>query len=369
MLVEEFTTLLEEHYPLSWQESWDNCGLTFGEPKAKVKKVLISLDCTLKVLEEAKKGGFDFWITHHPLFFDPFQKFDPKKEQHQIFQALLQKNIAHYSLHTNFDVAPFGTSEKMAEKLGLKGCKKLVPKPDLLSKLVVFVPKSHVLPLSKALSDLGAGKIGNYQACSFQSAGVGAFTPMAGSNPFLGKEGLEQTTEEIRLEMLLPRFHQNAVEKVLKKFHPYEEPAFDLYPLLNAHPEVGMGCFGVLPQKKSKNEFLSQLVEVFEVGNLKSNLSFSKPIQKIACVGGAGADFLPKALALGCDVLVTADCKHHQFLEAGENILLCDIGHYESESPIKKQMEQFCSRFKPEIEVFISTVEKNPISSSPFFQS
>ena len=355
MMLAELTLSLEADYPLSWQMRYDNAGLNIGNPAQKIEKVFISLDCSQDLCQEVIEGGYDVWITHHPLLFHPLKTIQPSNT---VVWQLIKHEIAHYSLHTNFDQAPYGTSELMLSALGVEKTTKLQAQASGLKKLVVFVPKSHQQSLFQALAEAGFGQIGDYSHCSFQLEGQGTFLPHAEARPFIGKNLTLNYVAEVRLEMIFPDFLLPAVPKLLQQHHPYEEPAYDIYPLDNANPYVGMGAGGDLATAYPLEPFLDLVAHSFQVPVLKCSRQAPDNIQKVACVGGAGADLVTLAEQQGFDALITGEIKHHQFVET-KRMLLIDLGHFESEVLFNRFLKQKLQSRFPKLQ--IETATRSPI--------
>ena len=273
----------------------------------------------------------------------------------------IKNDIVIYSMHTNLDNAPLGVNYKIAEKIGLKNVRILDPKPDSLLKLVTFVPLKQAEEVRKALFDAGCGCIGNYDACSYNLQGEGTFRAQEGTNPFCGKIGELHHEEEVRIETILPSFKQNTVIKALKAAHPYEEPAFDLYPLQNTWDQVGAGIVGELQEPETETDFLKRIKKTFEVGCVKHSRMNGRLIQKVALCGGSGAFLLPKAVGIHADVFITGEVKYHDYFFYENDILVAEIGHYESEQYTKELIQTIIKEAFPTLEVQLTRVNTNPI--------
>lgn len=330
LTVAEVTAALEKLAPLALQESYDNCGLLAGEANTPVKGVLVSLDVTEAVVEEAIQKGCNLIVSHHPLIFSGLKSITGKNWVERTLLKALRHNICLYAIHTNLDNLAAGVNQVMAEKMGLEKSQVLSPKKGTLKKLVTFVPPADFEKVRSALFAAGGGQIGLYDQASFSLSGTGTFRPLAGSNPHIGETGHFEQLQEIRLEILFESHKQNVVLKALFASHPYEEVAYDIYLLENKQQDVGSGRIGSLTEPMEVMAFMLQLKNTFG-GGLRYTSIVKKEVQKIAVCGGSGSFLLEEAVAAGADVLVTADFKYHQFLEADNRILIADIGHFESE--------------------------------------
>jgi dinuclear metal center YbgI/SA1388 family protein len=334
--VQTLMSYLEELAPRRLASDWDNVGLQVGSPAAVVETILVSLDMNEAVLHEAKGMGADLIITHHPFIFRPLSAVRTDLPQGRLIAAVLEAGMAVYSAHTNLDVAAGGVNDALAHRLGLQDTAVLrVGGSESLEKLAVFIPLGHEDAVRDALAAAGAGWIGNYSHCTFQTAGTGTFMPGEGTNPYLGRQGKLERAEEIRLETIYPATLRNRVVRAMIKAHPYEEVAYDLYPLLNEGRPHGLGRVGVLPQAMMLDDFCAYVKEKLEIPNLRITGSAAKPISKVAVCGGAGSDLLHTAVFAGAHVLVTGDVKYHDAQEADVlGLPLIDAGHDATERVI-----------------------------------
>ena len=360
LTVREITDHLESIAPLAFQESYDNCGLLTGSHAAKISKVMISLDCTEAVLEEAIQSGCKLLITHHPLIFRGIKKITGSSELERCLIKAIKKDISIYAIHTNLDNVFPGVNHKICEKLSLKELQILDPKKGLFKKIIVFVPQSHLEKTRKAMFDAGAGHIGNYDECSFSSEGNGTFRGNEESKPFVGKKGKRHNEPEHRLEMIFPGNLEDRIIKALVNEHPYEEPAFDIFPLDNSFRNVGAGMIGKLPKAMKADEFLKHLRKTMKTGPIRYT-SYDRTIEKVAVCGGAGSFLLPIAISAGAQAFVTSDFKYHEFFEASSRLMIADIGHYESEIFTRDLIRDLILEKFPNFAVLLSESITNPI--------
>ncbi len=361
MLIKQITQILEEFAPLSFQESYDNAGLIVGNKSIEVSGVLITLDVTEEVLDEAIELGYNLVLAHHPVAMGGIKRFNGNDYNERIIIKAIKNDIAIYAGHTNVDSVMQGVNGKICAKIGLKDCKILAPKKGELFKVVTFVPEDYANVVRDAMFEAGAGNIGNYDSCSFNLEGKGTFRGGEDTNPFVGKKGEVHTERELRIETIVPSHLKSKVIAAIKKVHPYEEVAYDIYPLENNYDQVGSGMYGVLENQEDEHAFLKRIKELFEVGTIKHTKLLNKPIKKVAVCGGAGSFLLNKAKAIGADIFISGDFKYHQFFDAEGDIVIADIGHFESEQFTKEVFFELLTKKIPNFAIRLSKVNTNPI--------
>jgi len=362
MKLKELVSFLDSAIPLAFQEGYDNAGLQIGLPEKNIDKVLITLDVTEEVVEEALKDGCDVIVSHHPLIFKEIKSLSGKSMAERILFKAIKNDIAVYSAHTNLDVMDFGVSRKMAEKISLENVRVLSPLKNRLCKLVTFVPENHLEKVKEAIFKAGAGVIGNYDYCSFSTTGTGSFRAGENTYPFVGEKGKTHEEKEIRLETILFSHIKNRVINALIETHPYEEVAYDIYPLENDNIDIGLGCVGDLPEPVDEADFLKSISSVFSSKGIKHSKLRGGKISRIALCGGAGSTLMYDAIASGADIFVTADIKYHSYFEAENLILLVDIGHYESEKCSTEILYDLITKKFPKFAVRFSEINTNPIN-------
>ncbi len=330
-VLRDIINVLQTAAPPSLQESYDNTGWICGDPAWQVTGVLVCLDLTPEVAEEARDRGCNLIVAHHPLIFKALKRIDPGQPNGRALVFCIKHDIAVYAMHTSLDNVATGVNGRIAHVLGLRNTQVLQPLAGRLRKLVVFVPNSHVEAVRKAIWDAGAGHIGHYDQCSFSAAGTGTFRAGEGTNPFVGAKGSLHLEPETRLECILPDYAEQAVLAAMRAAHPYEEVAYDLYPLVNRHPGIGSGLVGDLEALVPEKEFLERVRTLFRVPVIRHSAYTGREIRRVAVCGGAGSFLISRALGSGADVFLTADLKYHEFFEPDGKLLLADIGHYESE--------------------------------------
>ena len=332
--VKDITALMERWVPRDLALEKDNVGLQVGSPEARVRRVLVGLDPTEALVREASRRRSDLIITHHPLLFTPLRNLNTSTAQGRLLAALIRSGRTLYSAHTNLDFAPGGTSFALGELLGLREMRFLAQQTRAYRKVVTFVPADAADAVAGAMATAGGGAIGNYDTCSFRTRGTGTFRGNAASSPSVGKRGRIEHVEEIRLEMLVDQRNLPAVLDAMRRAHPYEEVAYDVYPLENIHPGTGMGVIGTLRMPLSRAAFLRHVRKRVHAGPLRYTRGRAARIRTVAVCGGAGRRLLQEAIASGADAFVTADVHYHDYQDAAGKIVLIDAGHFETELPV-----------------------------------
>ncbi|PID95534.1 MAG: Nif3-like dinuclear metal center hexameric protein [Bacteroidetes bacterium] len=361
MIINDIITYLEGIIPLDYQESYDNSGLQVGQKQQPLKGALICLDVTEEVIEEAIQEGCNLIISHHPIIFKGLKKLTGQNYVARIVELAIKNDIAIYAAHTNLDSMDFGVSKHIADKIGLTRCNILSPKKNSLKKLVTFCPVEHADKVRNAIFEAGAGHIGNYSHCSFNSQGNGTFKAGKNTNPFVGEQEELHTEPEVKIEVIFPIHKSREVIRQLIQSHPYEEVAYDIYPLENVYSKVGLGMMGELETEMHPEEFLSLLKEKLQLKVIKHTELLSKPIKKVALCGGSGSFLIHTAIAQQADIYITGDIKYHDFFDADGKIILVDIGHYESEKFTKELLKTLITKKFPNFAPVISKVNTNPI--------
>lgn len=350
--------------PLDFAEEWDNPGLQIGDPNRSVSRIMISLDAGVEAVNEAVNKQCQLLITHHPLFFRPIKKLDLSRSLGSLVKTAVKHDLSVFSLHTNYDVAEGGINDLLAAALQLQSIAPLqIGGADEFVKLTVFVPLGHEEKILQALFRF-SGVIGNYSDCSFRTNGTGSFKPLTGSNPFIGKIGRREYIEETRIEVLVRKEETRNAVKALMKAHPYEEPAYDLYPLLNRGKEWGLGRAGELAEGISLEGFGKKVKELLSLPGIRMVGDGKREIHKVAVCGGSGASLIRDAQRCGADVLVTGDIKYHDAKEAQmSEVALIDIGHFAEAVMIKgvaTALMRELEKRKYMVEVLLCDTERDP---------
>ena len=362
MKIKEVSNYLESIAPRSYQESYDNSGLLVGDPGQEVSGILVSLDCTEEVVEEAKEKGCNLIVAHHPIIFKGLKRLTGANYVERTVIKAIQSGVAIYAIHTNLDNVHQGVNAKICERLGIKNPKILVPKSGLLKKLYTFCPLEKVDEVRQAIFSGGAGVIGAYDQCSFNVEGFGTFRGGNETNPYVGEKGELHREAEVKIEVIFPAPLQGAVISQLLKAHPYEEVAYDIINLDNKHHQVGSGMVGELSEPISEMEFLQGVKEKMEAPLIRHTALLSKPVKRVAVCGGSGSFLLRSAIGAGADVFITADFKYHEFFDAENKIVIADLGHYESEQFTKDLLVEMLQKKIPTFAVHLSNTSTNPIN-------
>ena len=336
--VKQIAACIEELAPLSLALPGDPVGLQLGDPHAAVQRVLVALELDEAILEEAVVKECRLVVTHHPLLFEPLHSVDESVPQNALVAAAIRQGIAVYSAHTNLDVAPLGVNHILAERLGLaeEGRQVLeITGYDQFLKLVVFVPSGHAERLLEALAAVGAGSLGAYSHSSFQVSGTGTFMPLEGSDPYIGGRGRLERVGEKRLETILPASRRESVVRALLEAHPYEEPAYDLYPLALEGRPFGLGLIGALGGPRTLSEIAGHCRKALDVRSLRCWAPPKRKFSRIALCGGSGGSMIEPAAAGGAELLISGDFRYHDLKKAQALCLgLIDAGHGGTELPV-----------------------------------
>jgi dinuclear metal center YbgI/SA1388 family protein len=362
MKLAQLIAYLESLAPLAYQEDYDNSGLIVGQPDQEITEAIISLDCTEAVVNEAIFKNCQLIIAHHPIVFKGLKKFNGKTYVERVVEKAIKNNIAIYAIHTNLDNIQQGVNKKICDTIGLTNCHILSPKTGLLKKLITFVPVAQAEEVRDALFKAGAGHIGNYSEVSFNSAGTGTFKANEHAAPFVGTPGLRHQENEIRIELIYPAAVETQILMALFLSHPYEEVAYDLYPLTNQLQQVGSGMIGELPEPVTEEFFLKELKEKMQTRVIRHTAFTGKQVKRVAVCGGSGSFLLKQAITSGADVFVTADFKYHEFFDAEEKLLIADIGHFESEQFTVQLLYDIIKKNFVNFAVRLTEVNTNPVN-------
>lgn len=362
MKILDIIGILESVAPSAYQEGYDNSGLIVGQINAEVSGVLVCLDCIESVVDEAILKGFNLIIAHHPIVFKGLKRLNGKNYVERVVMKAIKHDINIYAIHTNLDSVLYkGVNTKFAEKLGLINTKILAPKGEILRKLYTFVPSHAADAVRKALFEAGAGHIGNYSSCSYNTEGFGTFLAEENANPFVGEKGKIHKEKEEKIEVVYLSHQENAIIKALLQTHPYEEVAYDIIKLENAHNTVGAGMIGELSSAMPTMDFLQMLKNKMKAGCVKYTKPHVEEIKTVAICGGSGSFLLRDAMAQKADIFITADYTYHLFFDAESKIIIADIGHYESEQyTIELIMEILAERFV-DLPMHGTSVNTNPV--------
>jgi dinuclear metal center YbgI/SA1388 family protein len=366
MHVRDIQHVIEEWAPraVAWER--DNIGIQCGDPAMAVQGILICLDVTEGVVRDALRRRANLIVSHHPLLFTPLSAVTPATHAGRTVTALVRKDIASIAAHTNLDAAPDGTSYALARVLGVQAPATLERSLRLHVKVVTFVPGADADRVARAMADAGAGIIGNYTECVFRTTGVGTFRGNASSSPSVGERGRLEHVDEVRLETPVERRRLPAVIDALRAAHPYEEAAYDVYPLDNVHAAFGMGAIGELRRPVTLAAFLRTVRKVLGTGALRYTGNPRAMVSRIAVCGGSGSGLVEQAIASAADVFLTADISFHRFQDAAGRIALIDAGHHETEYPVLPalagRIQDACRRRGEPTPVAVTAVRTNPVA-------
>ncbi|WP_019039272.1 Nif3-like dinuclear metal center hexameric protein [Psychroflexus tropicus] len=361
MIVNDFIEAIEELSPTQYAEDFDNTGLLVGEKTMKVNGVLITLDTLESVVDEAIAENCNLIISFHPIIFSGLKKLNNKTYVERVVYKAIKHDIAIYAMHTALDNVSHGVNAMMCKKLGLKNTSVLIPKQKTIKKLTTYVPVNDAEKVRNALFEAGGGSIGNYDFCSFNLEGIGTFNGNENSNPTLGKPGETQFEKEIQINMTFSSHLESSILNALFDSHPYEEVAYEVETLENLDQNRGIGMVGELETPLGITEVLSFVKSVFKTKCIRHSELNDQPIKRIAVLGGSGAFAIDKAKAAKADLYITADLKYHDFYKAENQIILADIGHYESEQYTKDLIHAFLTKKFPNFALVLSNINTNPI--------
>lgn len=361
MKIKEILSVLEEMAPLAYAEDFDNVGLLVGNVNDEATGVLVCHDALEAVIDEAIKKKCNLVVCFHPILFSGIKKITGKNYVEKAILKAIKNDIAIYAVHTALDNHQQGVNKIFCDALGLHNTKILVPKSNFIQKLVTYTTLENAEELRNALFDAGAGRIGNYEDCSFNSKGIGTYMGNENSNPEIGERFEFVEAEEVKIEVTFEKHLQSKVLKALLNNHVYEEVAYEIYDLQNAHQNIGLGMIGELTSEMNEADFLKMVKEKMECGGIRHTEFLNKPIKKVAVLGGSGSFAIKNVIQAGVDAYLTADLKYHNFYEAENKILLADIGHFESERYIKNHIVDYLTKKIPNFAIVLSQINTNPV--------
>lgn len=359
MKIIEIINYFEQIIPLDFQETYDNCGLQVGNAGNELTKALITLDITESVIEEALENNCNLVISHHPLIFQGIKKITGANPTERILEKALKSDLCIYCAHTCLDNNSGGLNTFIAGKLGLQNIKILEPAKNILKKLVVFCPVEHAEKVRNTMFSAGAGHIGNYDSCSFNTSGEGSFRANEHANPFVGQLKELHFEHEVRIETIFPDHIRSQVIQAMLQSHPYEEVAYDIYPMDNDYANAGAGIIGELHDEVAATDFMVSLKQLFRTACIRHNKGRRQTIKKIAFCGGSGSFLIKTAMKHQADIIITSDVKYHEFFN--ENIIIADIGHFESEYFSTELIATIITKKFPTFAFLFSQRNTNPV--------
>ncbi|MDB5252413.1 MAG: Nif3-like dinuclear metal center hexameric protein [Flaviaesturariibacter sp.] len=361
MSIREIIGALDVFAAPELQEDYDNAGLITGQSGWTCTGVLCALDTTPEVVREAVEKGCNLIVAHHPIVFKGLKRINGKNYIEQVIIEAIKNDIAIYACHTNLDNVIEGVNTRIADRLGLVNRTVLAPKGRMLRRLITFAPVDKAAEVRAAVFAGGAGHIGKYAECSFNSEGTGTFKAEEGADPYVGKVGEQHQERETKIEIVYPFYLEQQVVNALVDAHPYEEVAYDIFTMENAHFGIGAGLVGELESPESEEAFLGRLRAAFCLPLIRHTALRGKPIRRVAVCGGAGAFLIGKAASAGADIYITADVKYHEFFDANGNLVIADIGHYESEQFTIDLLHDLIAEKFPTFAVLKTAVNTNPV--------
>lgn len=362
MTIKDITYYLETIAPLAFQESYDNAGLITGNANWECTGALLTLDSLEATIDEAIEKNCNLIIAHHPIVFRGLKKINGKNYVERTIIKAIKNDVAIYASHTNLDNVHTGVSKRICDQLGLVDTKILAPKSNLLKKLTVFCPHKQAEEVRNALFTAGAGNVGAYDQCSFNQEGTGTFRAGEHTNAFIGKKGELHSEPETKIEVIYPAHLERGVVAKMIQAHPYEEVPYNLLSLTNKHQLVGSGMYGELEKPMDEMEFLQHIKLKMNAKMLRYTALLDKPIKRVAVCGGAGSFLLGAAKGVKADIFVTADYKYHEFFDADNQLVIADIGHYESEQYTIELFAEIISKKFANFAVYLTGINTNPVN-------
>ncbi|MCT2560817.1 Nif3-like dinuclear metal center hexameric protein [Chryseobacterium herbae] len=362
MTISEVISKIEHRIPLQQAEDFDNVGLLCGSPDRNVSGILVCHDALENVVDEAIQKNCNLIVCFHPIIFSGLKSLTGKNYVERAVLKAIENKIAIYAIHTAFDNDFFGVNHGICSQLGLKNLKILQPKKNNLKQLTVFVPKDHSEQVKEALFSAGAGNIGFYDECSFTLNGNGTFRPTEGSNPFSGQQDVRENADEDMISVIFESYKQGRIISALKAAHPYEEVAYQVYQLENENQHIGLGMYGDLEEGMDEQDFLRFVKEKFGLELIKHSDFTNKKIKRVGVLGGSGASGIKAALSQKCDAYLTGDIKYHDYFLAESKMMICDIGHYESEQFVTQQLFEILSQKFSTFAISKSIEKTNPVN-------
>jgi len=362
MTIAEVISIIEKRWPIGMAEDFDNVGLLCGIPNRKLTGILICHDALEETIDEAIEKNCNFVLCFHPIIFNGIKSLTGKNYIERSVIKALENKVAIYALHTSMDNDRFGTSYFMCKKLELENLKVLIPKKNQLSYITLLTPKGSEKQIEEAIFSEGAGQIGNYDNCRFLLKGEGSFRPMKGANPSIGSLSKREFVQEVQLSFIFESYKKNNILKAIKKSHPYEEISYQIYNLDNENHHEGLGQYGELKYPMCSEDFLNFLKIRFNLKVIRHSKIIDKEISKVGLLGGSGAFGIKSAINVGCDIYISGDFKYHDFFMAENNIILADIGHFESEQFVIDQLYEFLSEKITNFAILRTMKKTNPVN-------
>ena len=361
MKLKQILTILEELAPLAYAEDFDNVGLLVGNQENEITGILVCHDALESVIDEAIAKKCNLVVCFHPILFTGLKKITGKNYVERSVIKAIKNDISIYAVHTALDNHKNGVNKIFCDALGLINTKILVPKENFIQKLITYTIPENADKVRNAICNAGAGTIGNYDNCSFNSNGFSTYQGNENSNPKIGTKGELTQTDEVKIEVTFEKHLQSKILKALFSNHVYEEIAYEIYDIQNSHQNIGLGMIGTLEKPIDEKEFLEFVKQKMLCGTIKHSSFLEKPISKVAVLGGSGSFAIKNAIQAGADVFLTADLKYHQYYEAENQLLLADIGHFESERYTKEYIVDYLRKKILNFAIILSEENTNPV--------
>lgn len=362
MLIKDVINHLEQLAPHAYAEDFDNVGLLVGNKNTEVTGILVTHDTLEEVVDEAIAKQCNLIVSFHPIVFSGIKKFNQQDYVNRVVVKAIKNDIAIYATHTALDNVQNGVNSTLCDQLNLINRKILIPKKNYIHKLTTFVPLKDAESLKSSLFNAGAGTIGNYSHCSFSIEGKGTFMGNEDSNPVIGEKGTVHTEDEVQIGVTFEKHLEGRILNALFSSHPYEEVAYEITSLNNDYQNIGMGMIGEFSKPINEIDFLTLVKRQLPTDCIRHSKLLSKTIKKVAVLGGSGSFAIKNAQRSGADAFITADLKYHDFYKAENNILLCDIGHFESEQYTKSLLFEYLTKKIPNFAIILSDINTNPVN-------
>ncbi|MEC3965941.1 Nif3-like dinuclear metal center hexameric protein [Flagellimonas halotolerans] len=361
MTVNDIAKVLEELAPLAHAEEFDNVGLLVGNPNMEVKGVLVTLDTLENVVNEAIEKKCNLIVSFHPIIFKGLKRLTGSNYVERVVIKAIAHNIAIYSMHTALDNSKMGVNAKICEVLGLKNPEILIPRAKSIKKLTTYAPSADADTIKLALFAAGAGEIGKYSNCSYSLEGTGSFKAGNGANPAVGKVGEVHFEKETMINVIYSFEKEKSILNALFNVHPYEEVAYEVLTLENSNQDLGIGMIGTLDAEMDEKEFLLLVKDRMNASVVRHSKLLGNKVNKVAVLGGSGAFAIGAAKKSGANIFVTADIKYHEFYQAEDQLVIADIGHFETEQFTKDLLVDYLTKKIPNFAVSLSESITNPI--------
>tara|TARA_B100000809_G_scaffold105703_1_gene104229 strand:- start:26507 stop:27604 length:1098 start_codon:yes stop_codon:yes gene_type:complete len=359
--VKDIANSIEELAPLNYAEGFDNVGLLVGEYTQEVTGVLVTLDTLENVVDEAIEKNCNLIVSFHPIIFSGLKKINGSNYIEKIIIKAIKNDIAIYAMHTALDNSINGVNSKICDVLGLQNKHILIPQKNTIKKLLTYVPNENASRLRKAMFAKGAGKIGKYDNCSFNVEGFGTYRGGEDSNPTKGEKGVLHTEKEIIIGVIFEKHLEGAILKAMFDNHPYEEVAYEITTIENKHQQIGMGMLAEFEEEMEEVAFLQYVKKTLNTDCIRHSKLTGKKIKKVAVLGGSGSFAIENAKNSDADAFISADFKYHEFYKAENQILIIDVGHYESEQFTKNLLVDYLTEKFTNFAIILSDKITNPI--------